>query len=121
MKKLEIILRKETFSIIKAKKILSNAFAVIRDKDETTVIIESSKVKNKDVIQAEPGWKLITFNTVMPFNMIGFIAKISQALAKAKISIFVISSFSTDHILVKEGDIQKTILTLKELGFILKS
>ena len=121
MKKLRIILWKEIFSIVKAKKALPNAFAVIRDQNEITLIIDSSKVKNKDVIQIEAGWKLITFDTVLPFNTIGFISKISLALAKAKISINVISSFSTDHILVKEADISKTIRVLNKLGFKTKS
>jgi uncharacterized protein len=119
--KIRIKLWDETFSIAKAKKAVPKAFAVIKDNNETTVVIKTSQVKNKEFLQIENGWKLITFDTVFSFSTIGFIAKISQALAKAKISIFVISSFSTDHILVKETDFPKTLLTLKKLGFTVKS
>ncbi len=39
---------KETFAIIKAKKVYPEAFANIIDKNETTVIIEQSKYNNED-------------------------------------------------------------------------
>jgi hypothetical protein len=116
----KVKLWEESFSIVKAKKNIPNAFAVVKDKNEITVIIDSSKVNDNETLQIEADWKLLTFDLILPFSEVGFIAKISQALAKAKISIFVISSFSTDHILVKEIDLQKTVKVLEQLGYIVK-
>lgn len=107
----------ETFAIVKAKKAISDAFAVIQDKNEITVIIDQSKVNdNEDIIQIERGWKILTFDVVLPFELVGFLAKVSKALEEEKISIFVISAYSTDHILVKEKDLSKAIEKLKALG-----
>ncbi len=53
---------------------------------------------------------------VLPFELVGFISTIAQALANSNISIFVISTFSTDHFLVKNSDLSKTIEILKDLG-----
>lgn len=53
---------------------------------------------------------------VLPFGLVGFLAKISKTLADENISIFVISAFSTDHILVKEKNLKKAISKLKNLG-----
>lgn len=109
---------KESFAIVKSKKSYPNAFANIADKNETTVIIDSRKFNEIDAIEIEKDWKIITFDMVLPFGLVGFIAKVSQVLANEKISIFVISSYSTDHILIKEKDLSKAIKKLENMGFI---
>ena len=109
---------KEKFAIVKSNKYLPDAFAIIKDKNEITVVIEQSKIdNNKNIIKIDKNWKIITFDIFLPFNLVGFIAKISKILADAGISIFVISAFSTDHILVKEKNLNKAISKLKNLGF----
>ena len=109
---------KETFSIVKSKKSLADAFAVVKDKKELTVVIDESKIRNnKDIIKLEEDWKLLTFDVELPFNLVGFLAKVSKALAEEKISIFVISAYSTDHILVKEKNLKVATSKLKSLGF----
>ncbi len=109
---------KENFAVIKSKNPLPGAFAVIQDKNEITVVIDQSKVNDNEVIKIENGWKLLTFDMILPFELVGFLAKISSSLADEKISIFVISTYSTDNILVKENDLGKAIEKLKNLGFI---
>jgi hypothetical protein len=109
---------KETFAIIKARKPSMNAFANIIDKNETTVIIEKSKYDNEDVIEIEKDWKILTFDMILPFGLVGFLAKVSKVLADEKILIFAISAYSTDHILVKEKDLARAEEKLKELGCI---
>jgi len=109
---------KETFAIIKSKKPYPNAFVNITDKNEITVIIEQSKYNNKDVIEIEKDWKILTFDMVLPFGLIGFLAKVSKVLADEKIPIFVVSAYSTDHILVKEKNLTRAEEKLKELGCI---
>ena len=107
---------KETFAIIKEKKAYPNAFANIIDKNETTVIIEQSKYDGKNVIDIEKDWKILTFDMILPFGLVGFLAKVSKVLADEKIPIFAISAYSTDHILVKEKDLIRAEEKLKELG-----
>ena len=121
-KKGKFYIWKEKFAIVKSKKPLTDAFAVIKDKNEITVVIDQSKIKgkrtpSKNIIKIDEDWRLLTFDFVLPFNLVGFIAKISKVLADADISIFVTSAFSTDHILVKNKNLKKTINKLKSLGF----
>src|SRR3989338_11397427 len=111
---------KETFAVVKSKKAYHDAFANIIDKNETTVIIDQSKFNEKDAIEIEKDWKILTFDMVLPFGLVGFIAKVSQALSDEKISIFAISARSTDHILVKEKDLSKAIKKLENLGCIVE-
>ena len=105
----------ETFVIAQTEKPFVNAFAVIQDKKEITVIIDQEKIHAEDVIQMDIDWKLITFDMVLPLQTIGFLAKVTPVLADERISVCTLSTYSTDHILVKEQDLLKTIRKLKTL------
>ena len=108
---------KEMFAMVKAKKADENAFAVIRDRNELTLIISQAKADKGNIIEIENDFRLITFDLVLPFGLVGFIAKVSGALAAEKISLYPVSSFSTDHILVKQKDIDRAVAVLQKLGF----
>ena len=116
----KIYVWKETFAIIKAKKSNFNAFANIIDKNEITVIIDQSKYDKENVIQVEKDWKILTFDMVLPFELVGFQAKITKVFTDEKIPLFAIAAFSTDHILVKKKDLKRAKEKLKELGYIIE-
>jgi len=107
---------KENFAIVKAKRTRPDAFANIVDRNEITLVIEQGKINKKDVIEIEKNWKILTFDMVLPFGLVGFLATISKALADERISIYVISAYSTDHILIRKKDIVKAKRKLKKLG-----
>jgi hypothetical protein len=109
--------RGQTFAIVKAKAPCLDAFAVIRDRNEITCIIDQAKMKAHRCLAIEPDFRIITFDMVLPFALIGFIAKVSRALAQDGISICALSAYSTDHILVKEKELAKAVKCLKSLGF----
>jgi len=116
----KVYIWKETFAVVKSKKSYSDAFANIIDKNETTVIINQSKVNDEDVIEIEKDWKILTFDMVLPFGLVGFLAKVSKVIADEKISIFAISAYSTDHILVKDKYLAKAKEKLENLGCIVE-
>ena len=119
-KNAKVYVWKETFAVVKSKRPLPDAFAVIQDKNEITVVIDQSRVNDEDVIELEKGWKLITFDMILPFGLVGFLATVSRALAEENISIFAISAYSTDHILVKQKDLPRAIKKLENLGCIIE-
>jgi hypothetical protein len=49
------------------------------------------------------GWRLITFDVVLEHNLVGFMAAVSRELANVGVSIFALSAFERDHILVQEA------------------
>ena len=51
---------------------------------------------------------------MLDFGEIGIIARISSLLAKEEISIFVVSTYNTDYVLVKENKIAHVLHVLKE-------
>jgi hypothetical protein len=92
-------------------------FSIIKDKNEITVI--AKKGLESIPISEQKFFKLVSFNVKFPFNLTGFLSYVSTALASENIPIFVISSYSTDHILVIEKNLDKTIETLEKIGIML--
>jgi hypothetical protein len=116
LKSAAVIVWRAVFTIGKSRDSVEGAFATIKDRKETTVIIDQSKADGADFIEAEKGWKLLTFDAKLPFGLTGFLARVSQALAEEGISIFVVSTYSTDHVLVKEEHLEKALEKLEGLG-----
>jgi hypothetical protein len=121
LKKGKFILWKETFAIAQAKRVLPEVFASVVDKNEITVVFDQAKLDEKDLIRVERGWKILTFEPALPFDLVGFLATVSTALAEAGVSLFVISAYSTDHLLVKASDLEKAIPCLERLGCLVEA
>jgi hypothetical protein len=52
----------------------------------------------------------------LDFSLVGIIAEISGILKECEISIFTVSTFDTDYILVKENNLQKAVNALTTHG-----
>ncbi len=106
----------DRFAVVNVKDIPDvDFFAAVKDFDEITLILKEDQLERVSSLKAETGFRLITFKAVMPFNTVGFIAKISSALAENRIPILVLSSYSTDHILIKEEFLERAVEVLKEV------
>lgn len=92
-------------------------FAVITDGREISVVAESDL--DLDWISQEKQLRIISFDTKLPFDLIGFLAYITKLLADQDISIFALSAFSTDHIFMKEEYLERAVEVLKENGVII--
>jgi hypothetical protein len=112
-----ILVAKETYAIVKSRRACAGAFAVIRDMNETSSIIEESRLRNQKFLGIEGNWRRITFDMILPFTLIGFFAHVSGALAREGIPIFAISAYSTDHLFVKNKDLDRAAKALEKLGF----
>jgi hypothetical protein len=86
-------------------------FALIRDGGEITVIEKLPEGRS----QAD-AMKLITFTPNLPSDLVGFLLHVAKALAKEGVPIFVMSSMSTDHLLVQTRYIEKVRRALKGAG-----
>ena len=60
-------------------------------------------------------YKLITFNIVLDLSIVGFMATVSKKLADAGISIYAISTYLRDHILVQSEDAENAVRVLENL------
>ena len=67
---------------------------------------------------AEGGWRCLRVEGPLAFEMTGVLAALSGPLAEAGIPIFVISTFDTDYLLVKSGDLDRACATLANEGHV---
>jgi len=65
--------------------------------------------------EEEGPYRLITFDIVLDLAIVGFMAVVSARLADAGVSIFALSTYLKDHILVKENDLERAVTELREL------
>jgi hypothetical protein len=117
MKHGKIYVWKGTYAMIRAERPCRGAVMIIRDRKETTCVVEEPVTVGRSLLAADTGWKIITFDMVLPFSLVGFLARVTSALARAGIGICALSAYSTDHILVKSRDLEKALGTLDKLGF----
>lgn len=115
-KKGRVVIPPEPYAIIRTQRPCPGAFAVIRDGKELTCILEEELAAGREYSGYDGGWRLITFDMVLPFSLVGFFAKVSGALAAAGISILAFSSYSTDHVFVKDRDLDRAVKALCKLG-----
>jgi hypothetical protein len=112
-----IIVRPEKFAIVKVSNPLPNAHITIQDDWETTQILPESNIRESDVIDFNKGWRWLAFDMDIPLDTIGFFAPITKALADAGIGVDIYSAFSTDHLLIRDADLDKARHVMENLGF----
>jgi hypothetical protein len=87
---------------------------VTRTEDELSIVCTENNLP-EDVI-AERGWVALKLDGPFPFSMTGVLASFLQPLAQARIPVFVISTFDTDYVLLKQQDLERSIAALCAAG-----
>ena len=82
-------------------------FSITKTGDELSVICPEEKVPKN--VKVEGGWRCFKVEGPLDFGLTGILASLAQPLAQAKISIFAMSTFDTDYLMVKKENLQKAI------------
>ena len=93
--------------------------ALVVDGLEVTLVVPVEAV---ELIQRLPGYvagperyRLITLNTELDLNLVGFMARVSQALADVDVALLPFGAFSRDHLLVQTGQVSAALEALERL------
>jgi hypothetical protein len=91
-------------------------YMIFWDRHEVTLMLaqaDFSAVKSSiSGTTIESGFRLLTFDVVMDFSQVGFLAEVSRILAADGISIFTVSAFSRDHLLIKQDELATAMRVL---------
>jgi uncharacterized protein len=98
----------------------SDFYSVTRTKEELSVVTRQNDSAGDGII-CNRDWRIIKIEGPLDFSILGIIAGISAVLSDRKISIFVISTYDTDYILVKQNDLSSAIDALMEKGYNISS
>lgn len=88
--------------------------SITRSPDELSLVCSETTVP--EGIRCERSWRCLRVAGTLDFSLVGVIASLACPLAEAGISIFVISTFDTDYLLVKEQDLDRAIQALTTKG-----
>jgi len=88
----------------------SDFFSITRTSDELSIVCSQKDIPSD--IKFEGDWKILKIEGPLDFSLVGILSSISTILAQNGISIFVISTYDTDYILVKNDDMDSALESL---------
>ena len=90
-------------------------YSITRTAEELSVVCGEERVPSGT--ESETGWRCFQLLGPFGFSEIGIISSLTRPLAKSGVSVFVISTFDTDYLMVKEKDLATAVDTLKVQGY----
>ena len=92
----------------------SDFYSITRTADELSLVCHQRDVP--DDVQRDGDWRCLKVHGPLAFSMVGVMASLATPLADAGISIFVISTFDTDYLLVKQAPLESALAALTAAG-----
>ena len=89
--------------------------SITRTDEELSIVCGESMVPLD--AKAERGWRALKVEGPIDFALTGVLSALLAPLAEAKISIFAISTYDTDYVLVREGSFARACEVLSPAGY----
>ena len=103
----------EDYSLVNLK----SEYCFIGKTDEERSLVCATSEIPSNVIKRDDGWKAFCVQGVLDFSLIGILSEIAAILADNAISIFAVSTYNTDYILIKSENYQRGLDILKSAGY----
>jgi len=84
--------------------------SITRTENELSIVCLQDKIPGGVLVEKD--WRVLKVEGPLGFVMTGIVASLSKPLAEAGVSILYISAYETDHLLVEEKNLTKTIKIL---------
>lgn len=96
-------------------------WASLQTADELTVVCPETPTTVAEIdklpeARRKGDWAALRVAGVLDFNLTGILAGLSGVLAAEKVSIFALSTFDTDYILVQRSDLARALDALQRAG-----
>jgi hypothetical protein len=113
----------ETFAIhsfdadtdIPAKVFASTIYFIGKTLDEVSIVVPQSITLPS--VETDFDWRVLEVLGPLNLTLVGIMSEISGVLAEAKVSIFVLSTFDTDFVLVKDAQLASAKDALVKAGY----
>jgi hypothetical protein len=89
-------------------------FSVTRTSDELSIVCSADQIPSG--LASETGWRVLKVTGPFALSEVGVLAALSAPLAEAEVSLFAISTFDTDYLLVSEKQLDAAIAALRAAG-----
>ncbi|MDO9407046.1 ACT domain-containing protein [Patulibacter sp.] len=88
--------------------------AIVRTDDELSIVCPAAEVPAD--VRHEGPWRALRVAGPLDFALVGILTRLTAPLAAAGISIFALSTFDTDYVLVRAGDLGAAVGALRDAG-----
>jgi hypothetical protein len=88
--------------------------SITRTEDELSVVCREDGVPPD--VRCEKGWRCLRVAGAIDFSAVGVLASLAAPLAQSGISVFAVSTFDTDYLLVKEDAFAAACGALRQAG-----
>jgi len=89
----------------------ASIYFIAKTFDEVSIVLPDNIAIDSD--KSESNWQALQVVGPLDFSLTGILSDIAAILANEKISIFAISTFDTDYILVKKDTVSSAVNVLK--------
>ena len=86
--------------------------------DELSIVCDCEAVPED--VTAERDWRALKVEGPLDFGLTGVLMQVAEPLALAEISIFAVSTFDTDYVLVKEALLEAAVRVLTDAGHVVR-
>jgi hypothetical protein len=93
--------------------------SITRTPNELSLVCRESAVP--EGIWCARGWRCLRVTGTLDLSLVGVLASLAVPLAEAGVSVFAVSTFDTDYLLVKEADLAKGTAALHRVGHSLRA
>jgi hypothetical protein len=89
-------------------------WSVTRSDSELSIVCREEDVPRD--ASAERGWCALEVAGPLDFSLTGVVSSLVTPLAEAEVPLFVLSTFETDYLLVRERDLARSVEALSAAG-----
>jgi len=118
---MELRLLEPEFAIWKARDFaqvdFDSSFLFLAKTDDECSIVCPADELPQNCLAVERSWRAFRIEGQLDFSLVGIIAQISAVLAAKGIGIFVVSTFNTDYILVRNHHLADAMQVLTQNGY----
>lgn len=124
MDKITLLALEEDFVVCKITSVnevdFGGEYVFISKTDEELSLVCEAEYAPRTAIECESGFAALKILGPLPFGMVGILSGITTVLAENSISVFAISTYNTDYILIKRAAFKKALALLGEAGYAIK-
>ncbi len=91
-------------------------WAVVHTQDELSLVCQGAYVPED--VRCESNWRLLRVTGPLDFSLVGLLAGLAGTLAAAEVSIFTVSTFDTDYLMVRGSQLEAALEALQRGGYI---
>ena len=82
-------------------------WSVTRTSEELSVVLpEAALPQENDGWKVEAGWRILRVEGTLDFSLTGILASIAEPLAESGVSLFALSTYDTDYVLIRAADLE---------------